>query len=235
MKPGKVLRNGTLHGITVDNDYKARRVYKNTVEIKSIVLFLFSLFAVIILLMNIVDGIKSNNFVNIRYYTIVLIPLIYVTVFLSINHVYCVVLYENRISIKKLMPRKIYFYEILEINEPNVISLEYNVKLFPEKDSIFWNELNIAYSEYKERNIEYFDKTIDDYKTLLEISEELNIEKDARNVRIHPHWSLLAVFFIWFFYLSNYLQKRETYKEYNEYRDKLKEIIGEYKSRPGFA
>jgi hypothetical protein len=209
------------------------KMYKNGGKIKMALSLAFVIFMIIVIIINIIDEVKYKYFVNIKYYIIVLIPLIYVMIYLSIN--YCGKIYfdEKHIYLEKILfKKKIGYFEILEINKPNIITLEGIVELYPTNE-YFWEELNKYYLNYYNSNIEYFNETKELYINLLEIKYELN--EKTRNTKIAPRWSLLVPLFIWILFLNNYFTKKELYEEYTETKNILSEYIEKNGSKPNFA
>ncbi|WP_010256867.1 hypothetical protein [Treponema primitia] len=210
------------------------KMYKNDGGIKTLFSLAFVTLLIIVFIISIIDGVKHNDVVNIKYYIIVLVPLIYVMIYIFINYYGKIYLSEKNIYLEKIIfKRKIWYYEILEINEPNIITLKSIITLYP-KDEYFWKEFNEYYLNYYSKNKEYFNETKELYTNLLEIKYELN-EEIKQNTKIAPRRSLLAPLFIWLFFLNHYFKEREIYNEYSETKNMVNEHIKKYKNKPNFV
>ena len=210
------------------------KIYKNNTGIK-IFSQVFIILFIIILIISIINAVRYNDFKNIKYYIIMLIPFICIMMFFSINYYRKIYFNEKYIYLKKIIFRKkICYYEILEIEEPNIITLKNIIKISPE-DEYFWEEIKETYLKYYDHNIKYFNETKEIYENLVEIKYELNNEKILRNMKIRIRQSIFVVLFIWLIYLKKYLVERELYKEYSETKKTLEKYIEKYKSKPNFA
>jgi hypothetical protein len=203
------------------------KVYKNNAGIN----LLFSQISVIIfmvlLILNIINAVKVKDFSNIKYYVMILVPFIYVVIILFVNYYGKIYLDEKNIYLGKILFRtKIPYYEILEIQRPNIITIK-NIIMLSPTDEHFWEEINANYLKYYNSNKEYFEETKEIYVNLLEIKYEINrIEKNAK---IRPRWSILVIIFIWLIYFT----EKELWKENIEPRKILNEYIN--KNKPTFA
>lgn len=209
--------------------------YKNDAEIKIVFSQIFVALFAILLIINIANEIRHNDFKNIKYYIMILVPCVYVIIFLSMNYYRKIFFNEKSIFLKKIISKKkINYYEILEINKPNIVTVNRIIKLYPY-DEYFWEEIKEKYLQYYENNIEYFNETKDIYAELLEIKYEINNEEMLRNMKIRVRQSIFVAVFIWIIYLGNYLSKKELYKEYAKIKSKLKKYIDRNRKKPGFA
>jgi hypothetical protein len=209
------------------------KVYKNNAGIKLLFSQMFATTFVTLLILNIINAVKFKDFVNIKYYVIILVPFIYVVIILFVNYHGKIYLDEKCIYFGRILFRnKIPCYEIIEIQNPNIITIK-NIIILTPNDEQFWEEININYLRYYNNNKEYFEDTKEIYMNLLEIKYELNgIENNAK---IRPRQSMLVIIFIWLIYLKRYFTEKELWKEYIETKKILNEYINENKSKPNFA
>jgi hypothetical protein len=208
---------------------KQMKVYKNNVGIKLLFSQIFVTTFVALLILNIMNSIKFKDPSNIKYYVMILVPSIYVLIILFLNYYGKIHLDEKNIHLGKILfMKKIPYYEILEIQKPNIITIKNIIVLNPKVEH-FWEEINENYTRYYNSNKKYFEETKEIYINLLEIKYEINrIEK---NSKIRPRWSLLVIIFIWIIYFT----EKELWKEYIETRKILDKYIDENKSKPNFA
>jgi hypothetical protein len=210
------------------------KIYKNTNNIGMFFSLIFVIFIIIVLIINVVDEIKYKDFVNIKYYIIILIILIYAMICLFTNYYGKIYITEKNFYLKGIIfKKKICYYEILEINKPNIITLNKIIILYP-RDEHFFYELNKNYLNYYYNNIEYFNEVKELYANLLKIKHELN-EKIKQNTKIRPRLSLLVPLYIWIFFLIFYFAEKKLYTKYSETKKILKKHIEKYKSKPNFA
>jgi hypothetical protein len=205
------------------------KVYKNNAGIKIIFSQIIVTIFVILLILNIINDVKVKDYSNIKYYVMILVAFIYVLIVLFVNYHGKIYLDEKNIYLGKILFRnKIPYYEILEIEKPNIITIKNFIMLSPN-DEYFWEEINANYLKYYNSNKEYFEDTKEIYINLLEIKYEINrIEKGSK---IRPRWSILVIIFIWLIYF----REKELWKEYIETKKILNEYINENKSKPNFA
>jgi hypothetical protein len=209
------------------------KIYKNNTGIKSLFLQIFAIGFVVVLILNIINAVKFKDFSNIKYYVIILVPFIYVVIILIANYYRKIYLDEKNIYLEKILFRnKIPYYEILEIQKPNIITIKKIITLTP-KDECFWEEINTNYLRYYNTNKEYFKDTKEIYMNLLEIKYELN--RIENNAKIRPRQSLLVIIFIWLIYLRKHFVEKKLWKEYIETKKILNGYINENKSKPKFA
>jgi hypothetical protein len=209
------------------------KVYKNSTGIKSLFPQILATGFVVLLIINIINAVKFKDFTNIKYYVMILILFIYVKIILIVNYYRKIYLDEKNIYLERILFRnKIPYYEILEIQKPNIITLKNIITLTPKGEN-FWEEIDANYLRYYNNNKEYFEDTKEIYVNLLEIKYELNgIEN---NEKIRPQQSMLVIIFIWLIYLRKYFMEKKLWKEYIETKKILNRYINENKSKPNFA
>jgi hypothetical protein len=205
------------------------KVYKNNAGIKLLFSQIFVTIFVTLLMLNIINAIKIKDFSNIKYYVMMLVPFIYVLIILFVSYYGRIYLDEKNIYLRKIFFRnKIPYYEILEIQKPNIITIK-NIIMLSPKDEHFWGEINTNYLKYYNNNKEYFEETKEIYMNLLEIKYEIN--RIDKNAKTRPRWSILVIIFIWLIYFT----ERELWKENIETKKILNEYINKNKNKPNFA
>jgi hypothetical protein len=205
------------------------KVYKNNAGIKLLFSKIFVTIFIVLLILNIINDVKAKEFSNIKYYVIILVPFIYVLIILFVNYYGKIYLDEKNIYLGKVLFRnKIPYYEILEIQEPNIITIKNIIMLNPD-DEHFWEEINTNYLKYYNNNREYFEDTKEIYMNLLEIKYEIN--RFEKNSKIRPRWSISVIIFIWLIYFM----EKELWKKCIKTRKILNGYINENKNKPSFA
>jgi quinol-cytochrome oxidoreductase complex cytochrome b subunit len=210
------------------------KIYRNnSVKIGNIISSaIFSLFIVIIFILNASNEIKENNFENIKYYLLIIIPVLYITIYLCINYIGYISIYENKMCIKKLFKKQIIpFYSILKINAPYIVTMNKIMYFSPDEKS-FWNDFNKKYYEYYNRNIIYFNSIKEISERIISIITEIN-ESYYFERPIRP--SIFIVFFLWFNKIIKFIGKYSLYKNHYKYIIKLNREITKNKNKPNFV
>jgi hypothetical protein len=171
---------GTLYEIGLDNCCKI--IYKNgmkkyrnyTLGMGSIFSIFFSIFIAAVLLLSIIDEVKLNEYRFTKYYLITIVPIIFLIISLFNKFYGKIFLNKNKLYINKIFYNQhISFYNIIEIEEPYIMTIDKIIFLFPD-DKNFWIELNRLYIVYCKINEDYYCKTDDLYEKLFAIMLELN-------------------------------------------------------------
>jgi hypothetical protein len=101
------------------------KVYKNNAGIKLLFSQIFATGFVVLLILNIINAVKFKDFSNIKYYVMILVPFIYVVIILIVNYYGKIYLDDKDIYLERILFRnKIPYYEILEIQKPNIITIK---------------------------------------------------------------------------------------------------------------
>jgi hypothetical protein len=211
--------------------------YRNyTSGIGSIFSILFSFFMVIALLAAMIDEVKSNEYKFIKYYLITIIPIIFLLISFLNKYYGKIILDKNKLYINRIFYKQsIPFYNIVEIEEPYIMTIDKIIFLFPEYKE-FWIELKILYFEYCKINESYFYKTDDMYEKLFAIMLELNEEElEGNEEHIIRRLPIYIVYFILLKKLINFSNEHSLYYDYYKYRSEIKKCIKEYKNKPNFA
>ncbi|GHT98839.1 hypothetical protein FACS1894142_5700 [Spirochaetia bacterium] len=143
---------------------------------------------------------------------------------------------KNKIHINKIFYKLcIPYYNIIEIEEPYIMTMSKVIFLYPE-DKIFWIELKNLYGEYYNINEDYFCKTDNLYEKLfaikLELNEEMFEEHDGHIIKRVP---IYIAYFIMLKNLLNFCKNYSLYDDYSKIKDEINKCIKEYKGKPNFA
>jgi hypothetical protein len=212
------------------------RIYKNYASsIGNIFMLLFLIFIAVILLLNIIDEIKINEYKSIKWYLITIVPVIFLAGGLFNKYYGKIILDKHKLYVNKILYKVcIPFYKILTIDEPYIMTINKVIYLLPE-DKSFWIELNRIYIEYCNNNDDYFRETYDIYEELYEIMLELNEEEFRENenheIRRLP---VYAAYFVMVKDIINII-KKYLFHDYYKNRKKLKGYIKTYKGKPNFV
>jgi hypothetical protein len=213
------------------------KIYKNyTSGIGSIFSILFSIFVAAVLLLCIIDGVRSNEYRWIKYYLITIVPIIFLIVSFFRKYYGKIILDKNKLYINKIFYNQcIPFYNIVEIEEPYIMTINKVLFLFPA-DKIFWIELKELYEKYCKINKDYFYKTDDLYEKLFAIMLKLNEEEFGGNKNhIIQRLPVYIVYFIFLKRIINFSKNHSLYNDYVRNKREIKKYIREYKDKPNFA
>jgi hypothetical protein len=212
------------------------KIYKNyTSGIGNVFMLLFLIFIAVILLLNIIDEIKINEYKSIKWYLITIVPIIFLVGGLFDKYYGKIILDKHKLYVNKIFCKVcIPFYNILTIEEPYIMTINKVIYLLPEEKS-FWTEINRIYIEYCNINDDYFRKTDDIYEELYAIMFELN-EEEFRGNENHVI-QRLPVYVAYFVLLKNLINiiKKYLFSDYFKNRKELKKYIEKYKGKPNFV
>jgi hypothetical protein len=177
------------------------KTYKNyTSGTGSIFSLLFSILITAVLLLCIIDGVKTNEYKWIKYYLITIVPMIFLIISFFKKFYGGIILNKDRLYINKIFYNQyIPFYNIVKIEEPYIMTINEIIFLFPENKE-FWIELNRLYMGYCKINVGYFCKTDNVYGNLFSIMLELN-EKDIKGNKNHII-KRLPIYIVYYIFLK---------------------------------
>jgi len=213
------------------------KIYKNrNFNIFSII---FAVFIFFVLLINIVNDIKYLEFENIKYYLLIIVPLLIFS-FIWYKNIYMkIIIDKSIIYLNKLFYRKkIPLYDILKIDEPYIMTTDEIIFLHP-KDINFWKELKECHCNYYKLNLQYFNETIDIYNNLISIMLELNKDKliyIKKNRRTGNGFGAVVYFVcVLLKNMYNYITKYSLRENINNEKLRLRKYIADNIDKSNFA
>jgi len=201
------------------------KIYKNC-NFKFFPIF-FALFLFFILSISIVKGIRDSEYENIKYYILVIFPIIFFIILFYKKFYREIIIDESKLYLSKfLLRKKIPLYNILKIEEPYIMTINELLFLYPD-DINFWNELKEIHNRYQNKNEHYYKETKEIYNNLISIMNELHKEEIRNKKRGGGGGGAFAiiVYYILLKNLFKYFHKHTLFSNASNLRIELRKNI----------